>query len=51
MKKKIVTKTKQGSWLVFWIWAIICFPVAMLYWLFKIRKVKTYSYEEKGETK
>lgn len=42
------TKThvqKQGSWIVFFILCIFP-PFAFLYWLFKMRKTKTYSYEK-----
>jgi len=38
---------RNGSWIVFWIWLIFCFPIAFLYWLFKLRKIKIYKEEVK----
>lgn len=40
MKK--VEIRKKGSWLMFFILLLFCFPLAILYWLFKMKKEKIY---------
>lgn len=42
--KKVKTTTRNGSW--FWciFWMIFCFPIGVLYWLFKMRKTKSEQY-------
>lgn len=39
---KLKEVQRQGSWIVFWIWMVIFFPVAIIYYLFKMKKVKTW---------
>ena len=42
MVKNKITITESGNWAVFFIWLILFFPIAILYWLFKIKKTMTY---------
>ena len=41
-KFKKIRVQRSGSWIVFFIWLVLFFPIAILYWLFKLRKVKTW---------
>jgi len=48
MAKNLVQKTKQGSWTVLILLWIFFFWIPIIplgYWLFKMKKTKTYAYE------
>ncbi len=47
MKKVKTQVSRSGSWIVFIILLLLFFPAAILYWLFKMRKTKTYTYTDK----
>ena len=44
--KKLASVQKSGSWVVFWVLLILAWPVAILYWLFKIKKTKVWDVVE-----
>jgi hypothetical protein len=37
--------TSQGSVLVLIFWLIFCFPIGILYWLFRLKRTKNYEYQ------
>lgn len=42
MKNKVaVYKSGSKFWFIFWL--IICLPIGILYWLFKMKKTKVYN--------
>jgi len=50
MEKLKTHVSKSGSWTVFWILFFVLTPIgALLYWLFKMRKTKTYEYVHNKE--
>jgi len=42
---KIKSVQRNGSWLVLIFWLLVFFPIGILYWLFKMKKVKTWEKE------
>ena len=42
MDEELIQVERQGSWWVFWIWFIVFWPIAVLYWIFRLRRIKKY---------
>ena len=47
MAKKSKTQVqKQGNLLVLLIWLFLFFPIGIVYWLFRYKRIKTYEYKK-----
>ena len=47
MTRQKVAVSRSGSWGVCILLLMFLFPIGVLYWMFKMRKTKTYEYERR----